>query len=122
MIHLISIHGFLGEEVLGAKSYKAKLLLLHFDRDSLNRVLEPILDAALNKRKLLPLDYAQIIDRHIYNYTRLQEYWTWPCTSESKFNFSDLEVMEKRESIGFYGLRVGQEYRPGMWFLINSYE
>lgn len=120
LIHLISIHGFLGEETLGAKSYKAKLLLLHYDRDTLNRVLEPILDKALNKGGLLPLDYAMIIDRHLYNYSKFQKYWTWSCMSESKFNFSELEVMKNRENIGLYGLRVSQEYKKGVWILINS--
>jgi hypothetical protein len=122
LIYLISVHGFLGEEVLGEKSYKAKIILLHYDSDTLNKVLEPILDAALDRGKLLPMDYARIIDRHTNNFTSLQKYWTWPCTSESKFNFSELEVMKKRESIGIYGSRVSQEYKHGMWFLINSYE
>jgi hypothetical protein len=120
LIHLISIHGFLGEQILGANSYKAMLILLHYDRDTLNKVLEPILDTALNKGKLLPLDYARILDRHLYNYTRFQKYWTWSCTSESKFNFSELEVLKNREKIGVYGLRVTQEYRNGVWVLINS--
>lgn len=122
LIHLISIHGFLGEEILGGNSYKAMLILLHYDRDTLNKVLEPILDTALNRGELLPLDYARIIDRHLYNYTRLQKYWTWKMISESKFNFSELEVLKKREKIGIYGSSVSQEYRKEVWFLINSYE
>lgn len=120
LVYLISAHGFLGEEVLGVNSYKAKIILLHYDSDTLNKVLEPILDTALNRGELLPLDYARIIDRHLYNYTRLQKYWTWPCTSESKFHFSELVVLKKREEIGIYGLSVSQEYRNGVWFLINS--
>jgi len=119
LLHLISVHGFLGEEILGDDSYKVTIMLLHFDKDTLNQVLEPILNSALDEGTILPLDYARIIDRHLYNYVGFQKYWTWSCTSKSKFELTESEILKKREEIGVFGISVSQEFKNGMWILKN---
>ncbi|PCJ24055.1 MAG: hypothetical protein COA97_10420 [Flavobacteriales bacterium] len=126
LLNLFEQNGFIGEELVGYKGYVNVLaMLLHFDIDTNNTVLEPVLRKALNEGKILAIDFSIIIDRHLGDKYTIQKYWTWPYVGKEKLQFSEADIpkiIKLRESIGLYGLSLRQEeYRKGHWRLINKY-
>ncbi|PCI96531.1 MAG: hypothetical protein COB15_09775 [Flavobacteriales bacterium] len=126
LLNLFKEYGFIGEELVGSKSsHNVILLLIHFDKDTNNSVLEPILKKAINEGKVLPLHAAQFIDRHLFNHNGTQKYWTWNWNSKGKkfpFSESDLpKIIELRESIGIYGSELWQEKKGEYWVIRNKY-
>ena len=122
VLELIEEHGFLGEQELGSLyANKFQVLLIHFDRDVDNKILSPILLKALHENKITPFTYTSIFDRHLYNTSKTQKYWTWmivdedPKLSEDKIK----EVLALRESIGMFGTEYEVLYNGGTWNLNN---
>ena len=76
LLLLVDRFGFPSKAVVGSMGhYHALLMFLHFDRDTNNRVLLPILDTALLKNEIDPGFYARITDRHRYWYGYPQLYY-----------------------------------------------
>ncbi|PHQ78360.1 MAG: hypothetical protein COB65_13975 [Thalassobium sp.] len=126
LLKLIEQYGFLGEELVGFQGYiDITLILVHFDTDTSNTILEPILTKALYEGKVLPEDFAYIIDRHLYFSGSPVKYWLFSWSSATKIFQSDAEItkiLELRESIGLYGSKLWQEeYKDGHWRIRNDY-
>ena len=122
---LIDKYGYLGEELIGKHSFEVHIMLLHFDSDTNNRILLPILNKALEDGLIIPNEYALILDRHSFFQNNNQKYWMWPCSSKIKklpFSESDLPKIKKnRQSIGVYGSEFWQEKKSSYWVLNNTY-
>lgn len=126
LLKLIDEYGYLGEELIGSRANKFYIMLLHFDADTNNAILLPILNKALNNGTILPVEYAHILDRHTYHQNGIRKYWIWPCTNKgNKLPFTDADVssiIKNRESIGIYDSKVWQQYKRGYWILKNEYD
>lgn len=125
ILNLIRQHGFIGEELVGSAYRGIITILTHFDSDSENEILKPILTEARKRGKILPLHAVQIMDRHHLNKTGTQIYWTWPYASHIKFPFDKKEViqiLELRKSVWIYGSALSQNYKRGYWILENQFE
>lgn len=70
--------GYKGELLLGKHHYSFFKDLLHFDDDTNNVILKPILDEAFSKGYVSPVLYSSLLDRHEYNTMGTQKYWAWP--------------------------------------------
>jgi hypothetical protein len=69
LLNLIDKFGFPSKSLVGSNSHdNACILFLHFDYDTLNKTLEPILDSALKQKEMSPGFYSWIIDRHRANF------------------------------------------------------
>jgi hypothetical protein len=126
LLNLFKQHGFIGEKLVGLRSYHdVHVLLIHFDKDSTNGILSPVLEKALKEGKISPIHYAQIIDRHLFNFNGTQKYWAWPCSNKTeKLQFSEADipkVKRLRESIGIYDSKFWQEKKRSYWILRNKY-
>jgi len=125
LLALFEQHGYIGEKLIGANSYKVVVILLHYDNDFNNEKLEPVLEKALLEGKILPIYFAQIQDRHLYTHDESQKYWTWPCASKSKklaFSESDIpQILKQRERIGIYDSNITQIRKRRYWLLKNEY-
>lgn len=125
LIDLFNQHGFLGESILGSKYYPYIFgLLLHFDSDSNNLILEPYLNEALNQGKLLPKHYAYIIDRHLWVNHENQKYWTWPLASKSKPQITEEDIkiaLKNREDIYLFGTKLYLEQKGNFWIIRNQF-
>jgi len=125
--HLLSLfdeYGFLGEELVGKKGYlNVRMLLLHFDDDTNNLILEPYLNKAWEEGKILPTHYAEIQDRHLRGVYYIQKYWMWRCIEKEKLQFVETDIpkiIKLRESIGIYDLSLRQEEYKGLYRLISK--
>jgi len=125
VIELFETYGFIGEELVGAeKAPYIHRFLLHFDKDTNNLILKPILDSALNNGKILPIAYCQIIDRHLYYQNQTQQFWTWAIATKSRLKFSTEEkesIILNRESIGIFYSEVSVEKKSNYWILKNTF-
>ena len=124
LLNLINEFGYIGENLVGKKCFKTKLILLHYDRDTNNNRLNSILKEALAKGEILPIEYAQIIDRHYQNYTNKQLYWTWFINNNGNPNLSEQEieqVLKLREDIGIFYSKFWFENIKGHWILKNEF-
>lgn len=123
LLKLIDEYGYLGEELIGKRSSETFVMLLHYDVDTNNIVLSPILDKALEEGSILPKEYAMILDRHSFFINNTQTYWMWPCSSKGdKLPFKEteiLEILERRESIGIFDSKFWQENKREYWILRN---
>ena len=91
LISLIGKYGFPSENVVGPNEYdKAFTILLHFDRDTNNVILGPILDSALVTGKIKPRDYAWIVDRRYMSVGKTPPYFHIPTV-----NYEMLSAEEK---------------------------
>lgn len=117
LLDLFEKHGFIGEELVGFRRYiEVIVILLHFDADTSNTVLEPLLTKALNEGKIRPIDFAQILDRHLSGDYTKQKYWLWPDANKEKYAFTENEIpqiLKLRESIGIYGSTLKLEKNWG---------
>lgn len=122
LLNLSKKHGYIGEELIGENAFYVYIMLLHFDTDTNNVVMQPILEKALAEGKVSPLQFAQVLDRHLFFIGNTQKYWTWPCVSKSKkLEFSGADINQLRESIGIYDSAFSQEQVRGYWVLKNQY-
>lgn len=102
LLSLINEKGFPSQKRVGAYSnISAYLLLLHFDRDTCNYILNDILWAALINGEILPNLYAYIVDRHLDNCGKSQLYFTIPPRQPGDLPEKlQKEVNERRLEIG----------------------
>jgi hypothetical protein len=101
LLQLIELKGFPSVDRVGERAYlNAQLLLLHFDEDTNNRILKPILTKYLKSGEIFPSDYARIIDRH-HSRDGKQVYYEWrPCLYELLSNQEKERVSQARKEIG----------------------
>ena len=94
-------------------------LLLHFDKDTNNLVLQPILDKALTKGQINPYTYALILDRHLNSCQLPQKYYAWPVLrSDPKLSEEDIKQINKlRKSIGMYEDEIVIKETRGHWMV-----
>ena len=125
LLDLFEQHGFIGEELVGPdKAQFVRIVLLHFDADTNNAILGPVLKRARDEGKLHPLEYAQILDRHHSGDTAKQLYWTWPDANKQKYPFTEKDIpgiLKQRESIGLYGTQLKQEFKRNYWIIRNVF-
>jgi hypothetical protein len=108
LLNLIKIYGFPGERLVGKESYlNAFFILLHFDRDTGNLILKPILDKALADGDIEPNGYAWIVDRRLI-YGELY-YYAIPWGVEKLSPKEIDEINKRRKAIGLRNLFEGVE-------------
>lgn len=117
-------HGYLGEDKVGKeKNSSVEVMLLHFDRDTNNVVLQPILDKALADGQISPYFYGLVLDRHLDACKLPQKYYAWPAL-RSNPGLSEEEiakVVKLREEIGMHGSRFKISETRGYWRVVNSW-
>jgi hypothetical protein len=115
--------GYKGEAEVGSKNeYGYYLLLLHYDMDTNNRILQPYLDKAFEKGYLTALGYTYVLDRHEYYTMGTQTYWAWPILDEDP-NLTDKQISdanERREKMGISSKITSVEKKGDDWLLINK--
>jgi len=125
LLSLIEEVGFIGEELVGSRWHKVNILFLHFDRDTSNLLLEPILTNAVQNGEMLPLHATRILDRHLFTHTGTQKYWTWNVSQKGEsLPFSDIDIPEilmLRENIGIYGSKLTQINKRNYWLNKNEF-
>lgn len=98
---LIQLYEFPGEKLVGSDSYHAAVvIILHFDKDTSNRILGNVLEKALKSGDLLPADYAWIIDRHLNASGKRQLYYSMAFNRENLSEAEKNEFNGNRASIG----------------------
>lgn len=125
LLKLFDRYGFIGEELVGDRYLSVITILIHYDADHKSNVLKPIFDKARKEGKILPLNSAQIMDRHSYNFDHTQTYWTWSWGSREKFDFSNSDmdrIIALREGIWIYGSELSQESKRDYWIIRNHFE
>lgn len=75
--------------------------MLHFDKDTNNLILKPILEDALLKGQILPRNYALIVDRREIFAGRQSYYYAAPFGIEKLSKDELVEVEKRRELIGY---------------------
>lgn len=125
LLKLFERCGFIGEELVGNRYISVIAILLHYDADPKSKVLKPIFEKAREAGKILPLNSAQIMDRHSYNFDHTQTYWTWSWSSREKFDFSNSDkdrIIALREGIWIYGSELSKEKKRSYWIIRNHFE
>ena len=124
LLNLFKRYGFIGEEQVGLYKYGDVItILIHFDRDTSNTILEPILRKALKEGEIYPIDFTAILDRHLGGKYTIQKYWTWPDLNKKKYPFTEADIpkiIKLRESVGIYGSSLRQEKRGKYWIIRNE--
>ena len=125
LLSLIVEYGYLYDGLIGTENwYNFQVQLFHFDSDTNNLVLEPVLRKALSKNLISPITYSVTMDRHSYSTTGTQIYWTSPFdTNNPHFSVSEKEkIILLRESIGIYGFTFEFiKNKNGKWVVMNTY-
>lgn len=124
LLSMFEEFGFLDESKVGFDKYfKIETILLHFDNDKNNKVLQPILDEALINGQISPFTYAKILDRHSNNCCKTQQFWTWTDIRYNLSFFDESEiakVLKARKSIGLYGTELNVwKHKRGRWMVNN---
>lgn len=115
--------GYKGEADVGSKKeYGYFVLLLHYDTDTNNRILQPYLDDAFQKGYMTSLLHTYVLDRHEYYTMGTQTYWSWPLLDENP-DLSKEEILkanERRRKIGISS-RIREVKKAGNdWHIINE--
>lgn len=101
---LIDKYGFPDERLVGEESAKnAFLIMLHFDEDKGNKVLEPILNDALYNGKISPENYGWIVDRRLNWSDEKKEPWYYEMPTKSFFDLTEdqkILIDKRRFEIG----------------------
>lgn len=114
LLVLIDSFGFPGERRITLGSYNnAFIILLHFDKDTGNIILKPILDKALAEGDLLPRDYAWIVDRRRAWTSKNPQlpYYFMPNGLDKLSEEEILEINQRRKAIGLRNLFEGVEIK-----------
>ena len=118
LLSMFETYGFLDERKIGEERYAAVfVLLLHFDKDTSNTVLQPILDRALAKGQITPVSYALILDRHLNSCNLPQKFYSWPMLrSDPKLSEEDInQISDLRADIGIYENEIIINEARGFW-------
>lgn len=103
LLGLIREKGFPGEKAVGSISAeKAYIILLHFDSDTSNVVLKPILDQALAEGNISPMNYATIEDRRRVTAGKAPYYYAIPFGIE-KLPAEEVDKVNQRRQQIFLG-------------------
>jgi hypothetical protein len=106
LLNLIQNYGFPAERLVGAHEYHyASIILLHYDMDQDNKVLQPILDDALSKGDMLPADYASIVDRRLSMYGKKVKYFQVPFGYDNLSQQEKDDVDKERQLIGLPAIK-----------------
>lgn len=109
LIKLMGEKGFPGERLVGAKgAEQAFFIMLHFDYDGNNKILEPYLNKAILSGNISPKNYAQIVDRRRINLKEDPMYYVIPFGYEKLTEEQKKEVDKKRASIGLLPVSKSQ--------------
>lgn len=104
LLSLINEFGYPSKSLVGKISNSnAEILFVHFDADSLNLVLQPILDSALKRNEISPEFYSWIIDRHRANFGAQPIYYE----SFNDYKMYKLLTEEKRRSVSENRKKIG---------------
>lgn len=113
MLQLIRSRGFpSGRRVGDESAIAAFVILLHYDKDTDNSILKPLLDAALYTGGLSPENYAWIADRRA-SWVRREEpyYYQLPARPGQPFPAEKLyEINRRRGSIGLPPFGAGHPF------------
>jgi hypothetical protein len=124
LLKLFDKYGFLGEELVGYKNYNSVItILLHFDFDTTNKILEPYLEIARKEGKIQLNHFAIIQDRHLGGKYNIQKYWMWGYVDKEKLKFSESDIpniIKLRESIGIYDLKIKQVPYKGIYSIFSG--
>lgn len=118
LLAMFEEHGFLDESKIGYDKYsKVEIILLHFDNDTSNVVLQPIFDKALANGQIRPYIYGHILGRHLHSCKlRPRLYAYGALHSDPKLSEEDIdEIIKLRESIGMYGTELIVSGKRGYW-------
>ena len=118
LLDMFEEYGYLHEGKVGYESNnKVEIMLLHFDKDTSNVLLQPILDKALANGQITPQWYTITLDRHLYACELPQKYYGWPMLkSDPKLSEEEInEINKLRESIGIYGSDIKIMETRGHW-------
>ena len=109
LLNLIKQYGFPSEKLVKKEvAGSAFMVLLHFDRDSTNTILKPILEKGLLDGDISPEKYAWIVDRRLsWGLGKEQYYYQIPMGAEDLTPKQIEEVNERRKSIGLRKLNEG---------------
>ena len=103
LLALIKTKDYPSEKLVGTDACESAFaILLHFDADTNNHILKPILEEALHKGEIPPRDYAFIIDRREIFAGRPSYYYCVPFGIE-KLSKDELTEVEKRRELINYG-------------------
>lgn len=99
----IERYGFPDERLVGEESAKnAFFVILHFDEDKGNKIMEPILKEALYSGKISPENYAWIVDRRL-NWGEGKEPMYYHLPTKAFFDLTaeqKIEIDKRRYEIG----------------------
>lgn len=111
LLNLIDKYGFPSKNRVGQKSYNhAMIILVHFDRDTNNKILLPILDKALENKEIEPSYYAWITDRHYALFGGKQNYYSHDPCAFLKLPMADRNrILLNRQEIGLNTFRFSCE-------------
>jgi len=97
----IKVNGFPGERLVGGNANNmAIIIILHYDKDTSNSVMEKALKNALLNGDILPRDYAWIIDRHLNFAGKKQLYYTLAFELDKLSKEEKDDYNKNRTSIG----------------------
>ncbi len=121
LLSMFEEHGFLDESKIGYDRYYNIVfpLLFHFDKDTNNLVLQPILDEALEKGQINPYSYAIILDRHLNSCQLPQKYYAWPIlSSDPQLSEEEIDQINKlREDLGLFRDEIVITETKGHWIV-----
>jgi hypothetical protein len=108
---LIRLYGFPSEKRVGSYSELiAFSIILHYDDDSTNAIMKPILDSALYAGDISPENYAWIVDRRLlWDQHKPAWYYQWPTGVEKLSKEELAEVDRRRYLIGLGGVYEGRK-------------
>lgn len=111
LLSLITAYGYPSEKLVGVEGYrKAFIVLLHFDTDQNNSILQPIIDKALFNGDIAPDDYAWIIDRRLTWCQGKDPYFYHMPFGLDKLSEEEIKIInERRRKIGLRKLYEGIE-------------
>lgn len=108
--YLIQLYGFPSEKRVGEwAGLNAFLILLHYDADTDNTIMKPILDSALINGDISPENYAWIADRRLLWDQGKPAYYYQMTTGLDKLSKEEIEEINKRRYlIGLGGVYEGR--------------
>lgn len=110
LVSLIGKYGFPSLNSVSPRGYfRAHIILLHFDLDSGNVIMLPIIDSALIAGKIKPKDYAWTVDRRRMNSGFPPLYYHIPTINYENLSAEEkARIDERRASIGLLPISQGQ--------------
>ena len=99
--NFIAKNGFPSEKLVGDMTNNSvAVIILHYDKDTSNHIMEETLKNALYNGNITPHKYGWIIDRHLYHAGKPQIYHTLPYFIRELSKEERELVNSNRESIG----------------------